>query len=73
MDESALKELLLKENAEFRKLYEEHQRYEKRLAVLGKKTYLSEDERLEEKELKKKKLSLKDRMYSIMRDFHKAS
>ena len=43
------------------------------LAVLGKKTYLSEDERLEEKELKKKKLSLKDRMYSIMRDFHKAS
>lgn len=73
MDESALKELLLKENAEFRKLHEEHQRHEKRLAVLGKKTYLSEDERLEEKELKKKKLALKDRMYTIMRDFHKTS
>jgi len=73
MEESRLKELLLKENAEFRKLQEEHQRYEKRLADLGKKAFSSEEERIEERELKKKKLAVKDRMYKIMKEFQKSS
>ena len=71
MDESLLKELLLKENAEFRRLHLEHQRHEVRLAVLKDKPFLSDGERLEEKELKKKKLALKDTMYRIMKDFRK--
>ncbi|MDP2915371.1 MAG: DUF465 domain-containing protein [Candidatus Aminicenantes bacterium] len=69
MDENLLKELLLKENAEFRRLHQEHQRHEVRLAVLKDKPFLSDEERLEEKELKKKKLALKDMMYGIMKDF----
>ena len=72
MEESKLKERLLQENAEFRNLFEEHQRHEKKLTSLKEKHFLSEDERLKEKELKKKKLALKDRMYEIMRDFQRS-
>lgn len=68
MDESVLKERLILENAEFRKLNEEHQKLERTLAVLSGKPHLTEDERLEERELKKRKLALKDRMYRIMTD-----
>jgi hypothetical protein len=71
MDESLLKELLLEENAEFRRLNQEHQRFESRLAALKDKPFLSDEERLEEKDLKKKKLALKDLMYGIMKDFRK--
>jgi uncharacterized protein YdcH (DUF465 family) len=72
MDERRLKELLLRDNDEFRKLVEEHQRYELRLGQFKGKAYLTEEERLEERELKKRKLVLKDRMYRIMRDFQKS-
>jgi uncharacterized protein YdcH (DUF465 family) len=72
MDESALKKRLLERNAEFRNIHEEHQRHETRLAVLARKPFLTEDERLEEKNLKKRKLVLKDRMYRIMTDFKAA-
>ena len=72
MDENALKERLLEENREFRKLFEEHQKHEKKLAEFLGKTHLTDIERLEEKELKKKKLALKDKMYLLMRDFQKS-
>ena len=72
MEESRLKELLLKENPEFRKLHEEHQRYEKRLAELRERPFRSEEEGIEERELKKKKLAVKDRMYKIMKDFQES-
>lgn len=66
MDEQVLKELLLRENADFRKLHEEHQDCEKRLEILQMKSYLSEQEKLEERELKKRKLALKDKMYALI-------
>ena len=71
MDEKALKELMLKENAEFRKLHGDHQACEKRLGILQGKSFLNEAERLEERELKKRKLALKDRMYRMMAEFRK--
>lgn len=71
MDENELKAMLLAENAEFRRLHQEHQRYEGLLADLKTKPYLSDQERLEEKELKKKKLALKDEMYRLMKDVPK--
>ncbi len=67
MDENELKELLLKENEEFRKLHEEHQTCEKKLEILKGKSFLTEDEKLEEREIKKRKLALKDRMYILMK------
>ena len=66
MDEKELEEKLIKENEEFRKVYELHQQCEKELERLGKKTYLSDEQKLEEKQLKKRKLALKDRMYHLM-------
>ena len=72
MDETILKERMLKENAEFKRLFEEHQKHEKKLAEFKGKPYLTDAERVEEKELKKRKLALKDRMYVMMRDFQKS-
>jgi uncharacterized protein YdcH (DUF465 family) len=72
MDEKALKELMLRENADFRRLHKEHQACEKRLKDLQGKSFLTEEERLEERELKKRKLALKDRMYLMMAEFRKA-
>jgi uncharacterized protein YdcH (DUF465 family) len=71
MNEKALKELLLRENADFRRLHEEHQVCEKRLKDLQAKSFLTEEEKLEERELKKRKLALKDRMYLMMAEFRK--
>ena len=69
MDELKLKERLLQENEEFRKAHEEHQRHEQELARIKGRSFLTEAERIQEKELKKRKLALKDRMYQMMREF----
>jgi len=61
-----LKEELMNHNSEFRELAREHTRYEQRLSELSALAYPSDEEQLEEVTLKKKKLALKDQMYSIM-------
>jgi uncharacterized protein YdcH (DUF465 family) len=61
-----LKEELMASNPEFRELAREHGRYEQRLSELSALTYPSDEEQLEEVTLKKKKLALKDQMYSLM-------
>lgn len=58
----------LKGNDEYRRLNEEHSEYETRLSVLNAKGVLSDEEQLEESTLKKKKLQVKDRMYSLARN-----
>ncbi len=69
MDEQALKELLLRENAEFRQAHDDHQACENALDVIRGKSHLSAVDVDEERELKKKKLALKDRMYRLMSDY----
>src|SRR6266705_6809615 len=68
----SLKEQLMTSNAEFRELAREHGRYEARLSELSALSYPSEEEQLEEITLKKKKLALKDQMYSLMLQHEKA-
>jgi hypothetical protein len=72
MDEKELKELLLKENDDFKKLHQEHRSCDKRLEVLMAKSFLTEEDEVEAKKLKKRKLALKDRMYLIMAEFRKS-
>jgi len=72
MEEKELKELLLKENEEFKKAFQEHQRLEKQLKRFKEKNFLTEEEKLQERELKKKKLALKDRMYFLMSEYRKS-
>lgn len=64
--ETELRERLLRENAEYRRLAEEHQSYSEQLDCLTSKHFLSEEEQLREKLLKKKKLLLKDQMYAMV-------
>ena len=69
----SLKEELMSSNPEFREMAREHGRYEQRLSELSALTYPSDEEQLEEVTLKKKKLALKDQMYSLMLQAEKQS
>jgi uncharacterized protein YdcH (DUF465 family) len=60
---------LINSNHTYRRLYEEHQKYEARLQDLIGRPYLNQDENLEEKELKKKKLQIKDEMSRIVASY----
>lgn len=60
---------LSKENPTFRDLVEQHQNFEKRLSELAELTYPNDEELLEEATLKKKKLVIKDEMYSMMQEY----
>ena len=62
-----LKELLLQTDEEFNQLAARHHQLEDRLHELTSKHYLSQPEQIEEVNLKKQKLQLKDRMEDILR------
>jgi hypothetical protein len=62
----SLKDELMTSNPEFRELVREHGRYEERLSELSALSYPSDEEQLEETQLKKKKLAIKDQIYSLM-------
>lgn len=66
-DTEALIERLAAENHEFRKLREEHKKYEGELAELNGRGFLSADQHWRVSELKKLKLIAKDRMEAIIR------
>jgi uncharacterized protein YdcH (DUF465 family) len=72
MDENELKERLLRESEDFKRIFEEHRQHEERLRLFQKKSFLSEQEKLEEVELKKRKLALKDKMYQMMAEYQKS-
>ena len=67
-----LKEELMSRDPEFRELAREHTRYEERLRELTALAYPSDEEQLEEVTLKKKKLALKDQMYSLIMQHQKS-
>lgn len=74
MKENELRETLIRENEEFRKLYEKHREYEKRIEELLSRVGLSNEEEVEIKKLKKLKLKLKDKMQEIiLREMEKRS
>lgn len=71
MREAELQERLLKEDEEYQRLAAEHESYDHQLEDLMHKHFLSAEEQLKEKNLKKKKLALKDQMYSIVQKARK--
>ena len=71
MKEEEVKELLRRESEEFKKLDEEHKSLKALLAEIDKKVYLSPDEEMERKKLQKLKLSKKDKMAELVRDYMK--
>jgi hypothetical protein len=57
----------VRQDAEYRKLEQEHDDYERRLLAYTDKVVLNDDEQIEETRLKKKKLQVKDRMAAIVK------
>jgi uncharacterized protein YdcH (DUF465 family) len=58
---------LLESHDEFRQLVSEHHRLDERIRQLSGLPYLSHQQQFEEVSLKKRKLALKDRIESIVR------
>ncbi len=68
-----LQTLLLATHEEYRQLASKHHELDDRLHELIAKHYLSTDEQIEEVNLKKRKLQLKDRMELIRRAHRSAT
>lgn len=66
MSEYKIKEFLLNNNVDFKKLFHLHQECEKELANLSQNSNISSEESLSIKIIKKKKLSLKDSMQRMI-------
>jgi len=69
--EEEIVEVLKKDNAEFKKLTEEHRDLEELLARIDSKRFLTPEEEVERKTIQKKKLLKKDKMAALIRDFKK--
>ena len=72
-DASSLKDRLLTQSEEYRRLDQQHHEYESQLRSFTDKVVLSDEEQVEEVTLKKKKLQLKDRMEAIARQYREGA
>jgi len=63
----AIREQLMANNEEYRRLREEHTHYACQLNQLAAKNFLTEEEKVEEVRLKKLKLRAKDQMEMLVR------
>ena len=66
------RDILLDSDAEYRRLVEQHSRYEAELQKLSATPYLNSEDLLEEIKLKKMKLHCKDEMERIAARIHGA-
>ncbi len=72
VDTQELKERLLVSDQEFRDICTRHHELDARLHELSSRHFLTEPEQLEEVQIKKQKLRLKDRMEDILRNYQLA-
>ncbi|MCS7278888.1 MAG: YdcH family protein [Thermodesulfobacteriaceae bacterium] len=56
---------------EIKELFEKHQRLEKELESLIKRPYLTIEEELKEKRIKKEKLYIKEKIYQLINKYKK--
>ena len=66
MSVTKIQDRLVREDPNFRRLVEKHRDLDERLLELQRRRWLTEAQQVEEVELKKKKLALKDEMESIL-------
>jgi uncharacterized protein len=67
--EEALIERLMRENGEFLKVKQAHSQLVKQLEELEKKAFLTPQDEMEIKIIKKKKLAMKDQMEKILMQY----
>jgi uncharacterized protein YdcH (DUF465 family) len=71
MEDHKIKEILIEKNGAFKKLFLEHQELEEKLQFHMQNKFKNDEERIEEKNIKKKKLKLKDAMQKHIYEFKK--
>lgn len=65
------KEMIMKgleRNSQLKRLYNQHHTFDEKLQKLAHRSFLTSEEQLEAKLLKKKKLQAKDRMMELLND-----
>jgi hypothetical protein len=70
--EEEIRAYLLSSDQEFQRIAEEHRAYEGQLRELSDRNHVSDHEQLEEINLKKKKLYLKDQMSRMIQEYRHA-
>ena len=71
--EKKLLEEYLEKDLKLKSLFDEHKRLEKRLSKLSKKTFLTSEEEVEERRLKKEKLLGRDEISQILKQHSNSS
>lgn len=71
MEDRKIKEILIEKNGAFKKLFLEHQELEEKLQLHMQNKFKNDEERIEEKNIKKKKLKLKDAMQKHIYEYKK--
>jgi len=66
-----VKEHLLATNEQFARLATEREKYKSKLQELAGKPFLTDQEQIEEIQLKKQKLHLKDQMEAMLHEYRK--
>jgi uncharacterized protein YdcH (DUF465 family) len=69
VDTQELKDRLIASDHEYRELSTRHHELDERLHELSSRHFLTEPEQVEESQIKKQKLRLKDRMEDIVRRY----
>lgn len=63
------KEILKNENEEFVRIYRKHRELDEKIAALEERRYLTPEEEIQEKTMKKDKLRLKDKMAEMIKEY----
>ncbi len=66
------KEILKQENEEFARIYKKHRDLDDRITELEERRYLTPEEEIQEKKLKKDKLRLKDKMAEMVKEYQES-
>ncbi len=71
INDQKIKEILIEENERFKTLSLRHREFDQRLRELTKRDVLTDTEMIEEKNLKKEKLKIKDSMQQYIFEYRK--
>lgn len=71
-NEDEIKEYLISNDPDFRRIVEEHRSYDQQLQALNDRAHVSDQEQLDEVHIKKKKLYLKDQMSRMIHEYRLA-
>ena len=71
MDDKRITEILMQEDETFKHLSMQHQQFDQKLERLTNQNFMTEEEKIEERNLKKQKLKIKDSMQRYIFEYRK--